>query len=103
MYQTFRKKYTVVVVYKSPTYTNTEFYECLRKISLFPFQGQVILMGDFNIDIADNPNTNFLNIVHNMFPSVRHHKTPPTTFGNTAIDLAFTSCKNTHCHAVCCI
>ena len=88
-----RNKYTIVV-YKSPRCGFKDFSRYIKDLSHFQMEEKLIILGDFNFDVANGQNENFVKTITSLFPTVSRLITPPTTHGNTLLDVSFSSCEN---------
>ena len=95
--------YSVIVVYKAPRCPFGDFRKHLVSLSELPLSDNVIMVGDFNFNIQNGQNTNFLKVLKSIFPRVNLLKTAPTTKENTILDMAFTTCNKAHSYIITCV
>ena len=87
-------KYTIIVVYKSPRCGFKDFTHYIKDLSHSQLEEKIIILGDFNFDVANGQNEKFIKTITSVFPTVSRLMTPPTTHGNTLLDVSFSSCEN---------
>ena len=82
---------TICVLYKSPQCTLGELKYHMFSISKLKMYSNLILVGDFNIDVSKPGSTMFLEFMAENFPKARQIVNNFTTNDNTLIDLCFTT------------
>ena len=99
MYSIQRGYVQVVVLYKYPKSSQTEFKKDLHR-HLRPeidLNAKLVILGDFNVQI-DSGNTEFVNFVETLFRTMQQIK-QCTTDSGSILDLIFTNCE-AFCDAV---
>ena len=96
-------KYTIMIVYKSPRCGFQEFKRRIEDLSHFPLEENIVILGDFNFDVRNGQSENFLMTLKSIFPTVSQLLTPPTTHGDTVLDVSFSSCKNSTAKILTCV
>ena len=98
-----RHKYTVIVVYKSPRCASQEFTRHMKNLSSCRIEEKVVILGDFNFDVANSQCAHFVKTMTSVFPTVARLCTPPTTHWNTVLDVSFSSCENATANILTCV
>ena len=96
-------KYTIIVAYKSPRCGFQEFTRHIQDLSNCRIDEKVVILGDFNFDVANSQYANFVKTMTSVFPTVSRLWTPPTTHGNTVLDVSFSSCENATANILTCV
>ena len=95
--------YSIIAIYKAPRCNFGDFRKHLTSLSQLQFSDSMIVVGDFNYNVQNDQNTNFLQVLKSVFPKVKLLKTAPTTKENSVLDLAFSTCKNAHSYIITCV
>ena len=95
--------YSIIVVYKAPRCPFGDFRKHLMSLSQLQLSEKLIMVGDFNFNIQNDQNANFLKVLKSIFPRVKLQKTAPTTKENTVLDIAFTTCDKAHSYIITCV
>ena len=95
--------YSVIVIYKAPGCNFGDFKRHVMSLSQLRLSGKLIIVGDFNFNIQNHQNVNFLKVMNAAFPKTMQLKTGPTTKENTILDIAFTTCTNAHSYIITCV
>ena len=98
-----RHKYTVIVVYKSPRCGSQEFTRHMKNLSSCRKEEKVVILGDFNFDVANSQCAHFVKTMTSFFPTISRLYTPPTTHWNTVLDVSFSSCENATANILTCV
>ena len=96
-------RFSIVVVYKAPGCVFGDFRKHVMSLSKLCFSDELLIVGDFNFDVQNDQNTNFLKVMTSAFPKAKQLKTTSTTKGNTVLDIAFTNCDNAHSDIITCV
>ena len=94
---------TIMVVYKSPTCSNSKFKEHILSIAQLKTSEKLIIVGDFNYDISQNQNVSFLHFMKCVFPKTECLDISPTTHGFTKLDLCFSSFTRAAANIITCV
>ena len=97
------KLYTIIVVYKAPTCFVGDFKAYIQSMRNFQMSDRLIIVGDFNFDVSQNRNQNFLQLMQLVFPEVRMMNTLSTTRERTVLDLCFTNCNLADANIITCV
>ena len=97
------KLYTVLVVYKAPTCSVGDFKAYIQSVRNFKISDRLIIVGDFNFDVSQDRNKNFLQVMQLVFPKVRMLNTLSTTHEKTVLDLCFTNCIIANANIITCV
>ena len=100
---TVLSRYTIVVVYKSPSRCFGTFKRHILSLSRFQISDNLIIVGDFNFDASNDKNDTFLCLMKSAFPRTVVHKTSQTTWEHTILDLCFTSCSTAISNIITCV
>ena len=95
--------YSIIVVYKAPRCPFGDFKKHLMSLSQLQLSDNVIIVGDFNFNIQNDQNTQFLKVLKSTFPKIKLLKTAPTTKESTVLDIAFTTCNKAHSYIITCV
>ena len=95
--------YTLIVVYKAPTCSFEDFKTCIHSLRCFHASEKLVIVGDFNFDVSQDRNKNFLWFMRSVFPSVKILNTIPTTREKTILDLCFTNCNPSNASIITCV
>ena len=87
--------YSVIVIYKAPTCRFEAFKKHIISLSCLQLSSNIIIVGDFNFDVSDDLNENFIGVMKSAFPMALQFDTPFTTRHNTKLDLCFSTCHGT--------
>ena len=85
--------YSVVVIYKAPRCGFEEFKNHVLTLSTLPLCKKLIIVGDFNFDVSDYLNRNFLELMGSAFPNCHLLNSPATTHKVTKLDVSFSSLR----------
>ena len=96
-------RYSIIVVYKAPGCMFGDFRKHVVSLSKLPLSDELLIVGDFNFNVQNGQNTNFLKVMTSAFPKAKQRKTTSTTKGNTVLDIAFTTCDNAHSDIITCV
>ena len=95
--------YSIIVVYKAPSCRFEDFKKQLMSLSQLRLSEKLIIIGDFNFNVQNDQNTNFLKAMTTVFPRAKKLNTASTTSENTVLDIAFTSCNNAQSDVITCV
>ena len=96
-------EYSILVVYKAPVLTFGEFKKQIDSVSRLRLSDRLIIVGDFNFDIANEKNNNFKELMRSAFPNLRLLHTSSTTKEDTILDLGFTTCEHANSDIITCV
>ena len=95
--------YTLIAVYKAPTCSFEDFKACIQSLRRFHESEKLIIVGDFNFDVSQDRNKNFICFMRSVFPSVKILNTISTTREKTILDLCFTNCIPSNASIITCV
>ena len=85
--------YSVTVIYKAPRCGFEDFRKHILSLSKLALNDKLLIVGDFNFDISNDLNRNFIEVMRSAFPNARLLNTPSTTQKGTKLDACFSTCK----------
>ena len=94
--------FSVVAVYKAPTCSFTDFRKHVLSISDLQLYDKLVIAGDFNFDVSDDLNRNFIEVMRSAFPNARLLNTQSTTQKGSKLDVSFSSC-NANADVITCV
>ena len=94
--------FSIIVVYKAPSCRFEDLKKQLMSLSQLRLSEKLIIIGDFNFNVQNDQNTNFLKAM-NAVPRAKKLNTASTTSENTVLDIAFTSCNNAQSDVITCV
>ena len=86
--------YSVLLIYKAPRCGFEDFKKHISSLSNLALNDRLLIIGDFNFDISDDLNRNFIEVMRSAFPSVRLLNTRSTTQKGSKLDVCFSTCKS---------
>ena len=95
--------YTLIAVYKAPTCSFEDFKTGIQTLRCFHTSENLVIVGDFNFDVSQDRNKNFICFMRSVFPSVEILNTISTTRGKTVLDLCFTNCNPSNASIITCV
>ena len=84
--------YSVVAIYKAPTCSFPDFSKHVLSLSNSQLSDKLVIVGDFNFDVSDELNRNFIQVMKSAFPNARCLNTQSTTQKGSRLDVSFSSC-----------
>ena len=72
-------------------------------LSQLHLSDKLVIVGDFNFNVQNGQNSNFVEVLESAFPKARLQQTAPTTKENIVLDIAFTTCNTAHSYIITCV